>query len=251
MSRFFAGLAFGLLSLASAVVAAPADDAQSDLPAGVFLTRSHLGDGPVVSNSSNTAAGRPIVLATRGFAAIGKVLVAFTDAELHPFYTLPAKCEGDCLTRWHPVSAWSQAKPVGEWSIVARDDGARQWALRGRLLFTYAKEAPFKDDPHLPYLREPPGRLQQVAGEGVDGAVVAEADPNEQMKLPAGAAVLQFDQAPGMVLSIAATGTPVYAFAGKDERELKDFRPYAAAMLSQPVGDFKIRERADGIRRGS
>jgi predicted lipoprotein with Yx(FWY)xxD motif len=32
------------------------------------------------------------------------------------------------------------AKANGDWSIVARDDGGKQWAYKGKPLYTWAKD---------------------------------------------------------------------------------------------------------------
>jgi predicted lipoprotein with Yx(FWY)xxD motif len=247
--------AIGLFALISAqpvpAASTKADATQSDVPAGILLTRIKLGDGPVVPNAANSAAGRDYVLAIRGFAAVGRVLVGFTDAELHPFYTLAADCAGDCLMRWRPVPAASQAQPVGEWTIVTASDGARQWAFRGKPVFTFAKEKEFKDNPHIYYTREPPGRVQQVAGVGVDGAVVAEADPGDRMKLPVGVTIQESLTANGMILASGPGNAPLYAYAGNapDDRKLKNFRPLPASMADRAIGDFSIRTRPDGSRQ--
>ncbi len=41
-------------------------------------------------------------------------------------------------TQWKPLLAPALAHQVGEWSILTRSDGIRQWAFRGRPLFTFA-----------------------------------------------------------------------------------------------------------------
>lgn len=43
-----------------------------------------------------------------------------------------------CELEWIPVAAPAVALPVGDFSIVARGDGARQWCYRGRPLYTYS-----------------------------------------------------------------------------------------------------------------
>jgi predicted lipoprotein with Yx(FWY)xxD motif len=43
-------------------------------------------------------------------------------------------------TEWQPVVAPDLAHPIGQWSIIARSDGIRQWALRGRPLYTFAQD---------------------------------------------------------------------------------------------------------------
>jgi predicted lipoprotein with Yx(FWY)xxD motif len=260
MSRFLrsaavcSALALLALTTATPLPAAAVKQAeiQTDLPTGILLTRIKLGDGPVVPNAANSAAGRAVVLAIRGFSAVGRVLVGFTDAELRPFYTLPADCLDDCLTRWRPAPASAQAQPLGDWTIVARSDGARQWAFRDKPVYTFLKEKEFKDNVHFYYTRETPGRVQQVAGTGVDGAVVAEADPGDRMKLPIGVRVVENLTAPGMILASGPISAPIYTYTGTaaEERGLpREFRPYPASMADQPLGEFNIRTLPDGLRQ--
>ncbi len=50
-------------------------------------------------------------------------------------------CNGPCATNWPPLAAQATDVPSGDWSIVARDDGSKQWAWKGWPLYTYAKDA--------------------------------------------------------------------------------------------------------------
>jgi predicted lipoprotein with Yx(FWY)xxD motif len=49
-------------------------------------------------------------------------------------------CNGPCAQNWPPFLAASDAKSSGDWSIVARDDGSRQWAYQGKPLYLWAKD---------------------------------------------------------------------------------------------------------------
>ena len=53
--------------------------------------------------------------------------------------TIPGKsaCNGPCATNWPPLVAAADASPMGDWSIVTRDDGSKQWAYKGKPLYTY------------------------------------------------------------------------------------------------------------------
>ena len=46
-------------------------------------------------------------------------------------------CNDKCATYWPAVTAAADAKPKGDWTIVARDDGAKQWAYKGKPLYTF------------------------------------------------------------------------------------------------------------------
>jgi len=49
-------------------------------------------------------------------------------------YTLKSPPRGD---QWKPVYAPSLALPVGQFSVVQREDGTRQWAFKDKALYTY------------------------------------------------------------------------------------------------------------------
>lgn len=49
-------------------------------------------------------------------------------------------CNGPCATNWPPFAASADAQASGDWSIVTRDDGARQWAYRGQPLYFWLKD---------------------------------------------------------------------------------------------------------------
>jgi predicted lipoprotein with Yx(FWY)xxD motif len=49
-------------------------------------------------------------------------------------------CNGPCATNWPPLMAAADAKPSGDWSLATRDDGAKQWAYKGKPLYLWAKD---------------------------------------------------------------------------------------------------------------
>jgi len=49
-------------------------------------------------------------------------------------------CNGPCATNWPPLTASGEAKATGDYSIIARDDGAKQWAYKGKPLYLWAKD---------------------------------------------------------------------------------------------------------------
>lgn len=80
-------------------------------------------------------------------AKVGKMGTDFllTDYRGHALYSFardgaePA-CKARCLEIWPPLAAPALARPVGEWTPVDRPDGIRQWAFRGRLLYTFSED---------------------------------------------------------------------------------------------------------------
>jgi len=49
-------------------------------------------------------------------------------------------CNGPCATNWPPLLASEKDQARGDWSVVGRDDGRRQWAYKGRPLYTWSKD---------------------------------------------------------------------------------------------------------------
>jgi predicted lipoprotein with Yx(FWY)xxD motif len=50
-------------------------------------------------------------------------------------------CNGACATNWPPLMAKADDAGSGDWSVVVRDDGARQWAYRGKPVYYWSKDA--------------------------------------------------------------------------------------------------------------
>jgi predicted lipoprotein with Yx(FWY)xxD motif len=49
-------------------------------------------------------------------------------------------CNGPCATNWPPLMATDADKPGGDYTVVTRDDGAKQWAMKGKPLYYWAKD---------------------------------------------------------------------------------------------------------------
>jgi predicted lipoprotein with Yx(FWY)xxD motif len=50
-------------------------------------------------------------------------------------------CNGPCAQAWPPVAAQASDAANGDWTIVARDDGSKQWAYKGAPIYTFSKDA--------------------------------------------------------------------------------------------------------------
>lgn len=82
--------------------------------------------------------------AKTGSTALGTVL---TDAKGMTLYTFdrdatPGKsaCNGPCATNWPPLMAAGTAMNSGDWTVITRDDGGKQWAYKGKPLYTWTKD---------------------------------------------------------------------------------------------------------------
>ena len=49
-------------------------------------------------------------------------------------------CNGGCATNWPPFMAAEGDKAAGDFTVVTRDDGKKQWAAKGWPLYYWAKD---------------------------------------------------------------------------------------------------------------
>ena len=70
-----------------------------------------------------------------GESAKGKVLTNDKGMTLYLFDKDSggkSACNGPCAGNWPPLKASADAKPMGDYSTITRDDGSKQWAYKGR-----------------------------------------------------------------------------------------------------------------------
>jgi predicted lipoprotein with Yx(FWY)xxD motif len=51
-----------------------------------------------------------------------------------------SNCNGECAVKWPPLVASGMATGGGDYTIISRDDGARQWAFKGKPLYRWFKD---------------------------------------------------------------------------------------------------------------
>lgn len=49
-------------------------------------------------------------------------------------------CNGPCAVNWPPLTAADTARPTGEYAVITRDDGKKQWAFKGKPLYFWVKD---------------------------------------------------------------------------------------------------------------
>lgn len=49
-------------------------------------------------------------------------------------------CNGPCAVNWPPLMASESDQPSGDYSVLTRDDGKKQWALKGKPLYYWIKD---------------------------------------------------------------------------------------------------------------
>jgi predicted lipoprotein with Yx(FWY)xxD motif len=101
------------------ILASAALAAALSLPAIALAQAPTKVDGGVVTN----AAGMTLYTFDKDEAGKGK-----------------SACNGPCATNWPPLMAAADAKATGDYTIITRDDGGKQWALKGKPLYLWAKD---------------------------------------------------------------------------------------------------------------
>ena len=89
----------------------------------------------------------PAPLLPPGFSVkslmIGRMLTTASDEAVYSFdedTEASTACSDSCLDDWKPVLAPEMARSMGEWSVLDRAPGVRQWVFRGKPLYTHRPE---------------------------------------------------------------------------------------------------------------
>jgi predicted lipoprotein with Yx(FWY)xxD motif len=56
-----------------------------------------------------------------------------------------SNCKGQCASNWPPLLATADAKASGNWTVITRDDGRKQWAYKSKPLYHYRKDTMLGD----------------------------------------------------------------------------------------------------------
>ncbi len=101
--------------------------------------RRYGGDSPAMRVPAGPPSLHPPGFAVRQ-TSVGRMLTTDKNAAVYSFDGDTANssaCQDQCLTNWHPVLAPALARPQGEWTLLERSPGNRQWVFRGKPLYTY------------------------------------------------------------------------------------------------------------------
>jgi predicted lipoprotein with Yx(FWY)xxD motif len=212
-------------------------------------------------------------------SAIARDQIAYADQRGRTLYTWdkdPAgksTCVDACAVSFQPFLALSTGTVLGDWTLLSRRDGTRQWALKGKALYTYVKDVDpgsvRGDSPANTGAARKNG-LGLMVGGGNRGEFHGDKSatnsfpsdwkpallyPLADIKLPAGVAVKELPDAAAFVF-VDHGGYTLYEFGGnRSEAEkcalttCKNWHPFAAPQLAEPIGDFTVVDCSDGIRQ--
>ena len=105
------------------------------LLSGQVLANGHGSDAPPPPKPDATTAPARVILTKQG-----PKLVDLKGMTLYYYERdtsgKTSNCDGKCAQSWTPLSAPTDAKAVGDFTVITRNDGSKMWAYRYRPLYT-------------------------------------------------------------------------------------------------------------------
>ena len=112
----------------------------------------------------------------------GRMLVNFAGFSVYAWDGDGAdksNCDAGCLKKWSPVLAAETSQPQGEWTIIQRSPGVRQWSFRKKPLYTFIADGRPKnmlgtDEPgwHNVYTQRAPAWPKEFTQQESHGGIV-------------------------------------------------------------------------------
>jgi len=182
------------------------------------------------------------------------------DANGKPLYTFDqdaetgkATCVAECAKEFVPYVAPAKAAAFGDWSIVTRDDGVKQWAYQRQPLYSYTGTDPLGEPTSNstatlgadnPEFMQPGSKIFSPK----QGWKRAAYTPEKTTAAPAEVELVSLATANGYGFVDATTKKPTYILktAPKDPSK---WTPIYTTSLSLPMGDFTVIKREDGTRQ--
>lgn len=266
--RLLVGMGISVMAVALAPALAPTKAATRDsdavlaTPPGITLQPLGKAQGYDLGKMSAASLPRDEIAYTN---AKGLTLYVYEKDQSGKSF-----CVAECAKSWIPLAAAANAEAFGPWSVITRDDGSRQWALRGKPLYTFVKDVDpgsvHGNSPARTGARRLNGAGVYVGGGTRGGGVKAAPDeplpsewrvallyPAASDRLPVGISIKEVADANALVL-IDSRDRTLYAFSGDPKHEMVGdelWFPLAAPQLADPIGDFGFVKRPDGIRQWS
>ncbi|RXH08225.1 hypothetical protein EAS56_29915 [Bradyrhizobium guangzhouense] len=105
------------------------------LTTGHALANGHGGEAPSPPKPEATSAPAKVVLTKQGPKLVdpkGMTLYYYERDTTGK----TSNCNGKCTESWVPLAATTEAKAIGDFTVIDREDGSKMWAYRYRPLYT-------------------------------------------------------------------------------------------------------------------
>ncbi len=202
------------------------------------------------------------VVKTMGNASDSYLWRRLGDASGRPLYTsnqdagaLKPTCTGECAKEFTPFVAPAGAMVFGDWSVVTRDDGVKQWAYQRQPLYYYAGGVDPKGEPANN------GALSTMGAENPEfmdsgskifspkqGWKRAAYTPGNTFSTPSGIDLQSLPTANGYGLVDSMTKRMTYIMKTPPKNPTL-WQPMYAPAMAVPMGDFTILAREDGTKQ--
>ncbi len=173
-----------------------------------------------------------------------------------------SRCVGSCAQEFPPLTAARSARAFGDWSLIRRADGQRQWAYQSHPLYTWTAE-------------KEPGQVSEDVAEAEKPGQSFHFGPSRPPLLPPhGWQVVRFNPAASLALPdgldarlsgsaqavalVNVNGLTLYAFDGDARRDGQlcaasgceiAWVPLKAPAIAAGSGAFSLVTRADGAQQ--
>ncbi len=218
----------------------------------------------VAATPFTTPAGVTLVdvVKTIGNAANQYMWRRLGDINGKPLYTFNADaeaggkptCYADCTKEFVAYVAPSGVQAFGDWSIVTRTDGVKQWAYQGLPLYSFTGKDPVGEPNNNGGLSttgaEDPANMDP--GSKVfspkQGWKRAAYTPNATFPTPSGIDLESLATASGYALVDSTTKRVAYVMKTPPKNPTQ-WNPMYAPSMAVPMGDFTILAREDGTKQ--
>jgi predicted lipoprotein with Yx(FWY)xxD motif len=222
-----------------------------DMPPGVHVRVTD--QGPVFTDDS----GKTLYSERTGKQGRSDCKVAWeADENLHPLLMVYAKYPAPpCTQQWPPLLAQEGSAPTGDWSIIVRAEGTKQWAYKGFPV-------------HTSYLDFEPGDVNGAvvagganAGYGKNWSVVSppmNSPPGVSYAMRNGVGLIAMSQGRALYTLPSDGRAPKGQHTSASPRATSGdcigscsgkWSPLYAGETSNPVGAWSILGRPDGTRQ--
>jgi predicted lipoprotein with Yx(FWY)xxD motif len=173
-----------------------------------------------------------------------------------------SKCVDACAQEFQPLTADGSARAFGDWSLIDRHDGHRQWAYQSHPLYTWTKESEPGQVSEDVAEAEKPGQSFRFGPRPPPllpphGWQVVRFNPAASLALPDGLDARLIGSAQAVTL-VNINGLTLYSFDGDVRHDGQvcaasgcdiEWVPLTAPAIAAGTGAFSIVSRADGAQQ--